>query len=67
MLPHQLFIDDENGKNANTATLWMHRAKKNTGGLPPIGTTTSPKLNTGENYRGAMIVDRNTIYNIKIF
>ena len=67
VLPHQLFIDDENGKNANTATLWMHRAKKNTGGLPPTGTTTSRKLNTGENYRGAMIVDRNTIYNIKIF
>ena len=67
VLPHQLFIDDENGKNANTATLWMHRAKKNTGGLPPTGTTTSRKLNTGEDYRGAMIVDRNTIYNIKIF
>ena len=45
----------------------MHRAKKNTGGLPPTGTTTSRKLNTGEDYRGAMIVDRNTIYNIKIF
>lgn len=41
--------------------------KKNTGGLPPTGTTTSRKLNTGEDYRGAMIVDRNTIYNIKIF
>lgn len=63
----QLFIDDENGKNANSATLWMHRVVKlHPGGIPPVGQTTSRNLNKGEVYRG-MIFDRNTRYNIQIF
>ncbi len=61
----QLFIDDENGKNANSATLWTHRVLKQ-GGMPPIGRTVKRELNKGEIYRG-MMFDRNTRYDIQLF
>lgn len=55
-----IFIDDENGKNANTAILWTHRTWPS---VPPRGITTSRILNKGETFRG-ITVDRNTIYSI---
>lgn len=64
VLPHQLFIDDENGNNTNSAILWTHRATQQ-GLRPPFGTTTSRYLNKGEVYRG-MMFDRNTRYNLKM-
>ncbi len=56
-----LHIDDENGKNANTATLWMHRVIQRPINRPPVGKTTIRQLNKGETYRG-INVDRNTNY-----
>lgn len=54
----KLFIDDENGSNANTARVWMHRTNEY-----GVGTTTTRLLNKGETFRN-ITVDRNTIYTL---
>lgn len=56
VIPPSLFIDDENGSNANTARIWLHR-------INDISTA-SRMLNKGETFRN-ITVDRNTIYTLQ--
>ena len=61
-----IFVDDEDKKNANEAILWSYRVKPNHPGLPPIVTTSTRKLNTGETFRG-ITADKNTTYRLTIY